>query len=208
MNVKLLLAVLGSTLAIIVLASVLLSKTANQPAPTFDIQITDTDHITGNASASATLVEYSDFQCPACAARAPLVKAALNDPQIKDAFKLVYRHFPLDQHSYARAAAQAAEAANKQGKFWEYHDLLFENQLEWSESTDPKPFFTKYAENLKLDMDQFAVDFELQTVKDRIQTDVQSGFKYQVSSTPSFYLDGKKIDFTSLDELKKLLGVQ
>ena len=91
--------------------------------------VSDSDWVKGNRSAPVVLVEYSDFQCPACAASAPLVKQLTEEFGNKIAF--VYRHFPLPQHKNAYPAAQAAEAAGKQGKFWEMADLIFANQTKW-----------------------------------------------------------------------------
>lgn len=136
-----------------------------------------------------TLIEYSDFQCPACGAYYPIVK------QLGQEFKnltIVYRNFPLAQHANARPAAQAAEAAGQQGKFWEMHDLLFSNQNAWSGSSSAEQIFIAYAQSLKLDMEKFKTDFNSQAVKTKIEADYQSGAS-EVGGTPTFFLNDKKI---------------
>ncbi len=141
------------------------------------------------AEATVVLTEYSDFQCPACGAYYPMVK------QLGKEFKnlaIVYRHFPLPQHDNARPAAQAAEAAGKQGKFWEMHDMLFENQEFWSVSPNPEEAFNTYAEKLGLDMEKFKTDVKSATAKTKITSDYQSGAS-EVDGTPSFFLNNQKI---------------
>lgn len=98
------------------------------------LTITKDDVIRGNPDAPLTLVEYSDLQCPACAAYAPIIKQLVEKHDGK--LRLVYRHFPLDQHVHAKKAAYAAEAAHKQGKFFEYQDLLFDTQADWQDLSD------------------------------------------------------------------------
>lgn len=136
-----------------------------------------------------TLIEYSDFQCPACGAYYPMVK------QLGQEFKnisIIYRHFPLPQHANARVAAQAAEAAGQQGKFWEMHNLLFDNQTTWSGSTSAEQIFTAYAQTLGLDMEKFKTDFNSAETKTKIEADYQSGAK-EIDGTPTFFLNDKKI---------------
>lgn len=136
-----------------------------------------------------TLIEYSDFQCPACGAYYPIVK------QLSQEFKnlsVVYRHFPLAQHANARPAAQAAEAAGQQGKFWEMHDLLFGNQNAWSDSNTAEQIFIAYAQSLELDMEKFKTDFNSAETKNKIEADYQSGAS-EIDGTPTFFLNDKKI---------------
>lgn len=116
------------------------------------LDIRDRDWIKGNESSKVALIEYSDFQCPACAANYNLVKY-LEGKYFSD-IKFVYRHFPLQQHAQAIPAARAAEAAGAQGKFWEMHDKLFENQDKWADTTTAKDIFKGYAEELGLDMER------------------------------------------------------
>ena len=139
--------------------------------------------------AKVTLIEYSDFQCPACAVYYPMVK------QLGQEFKnvsIVYRHFPLSQHANARVAAQASEAAGQQGKFWEMHDMLFDNQNSWAGSTSAEQTFTAYAQTLGLEMEKFKTDYNSSETKTKIQADYQSGVS-EIDGTPTFFLNNKKI---------------
>lgn len=151
----------------------------------------DSDWIKGAPlkDTKVTLIEYSDFECPACGAYYPMVK------QLGQEFKnisIIYRHFPLPQHANARGAAQAAEAAGQQGKFWEMHNLLFDNQTTWSGSTAAEQIFTAYAQNLGLEMTKFKTDFNSAETKTKIEADYQSGAK-EIDGTPTFFLNDKKI---------------
>ena len=151
----------------------------------------DNDWIKGAPlkDAKITLIEYSDFECPACGIYYPIVK------QLGQEFKnlsIVYRHFPLPQHANARVAAQAAEAAGQQGKFWEMHDMLFDNQRSWTGSASAEETFAAYAQTLGLDIEKFKADFNSPETKTKIQTDYQSGAS-EVDGTPTFFLNDKKI---------------
>jgi len=151
------------------------------------------DHIKGatDATKKAELVEYSDFQCPACGYYYSIVEKIAADH--KDTLAFTYRHFPLPQHPNALPAAYAAEAADKQGKFWEMHQKLFENQDEWSETTTAEATFEGYAKDLKLDMVRFKTDRDSKETKDKVDHDRETGIASGVNSTPSFYLNGKKM---------------
>ncbi|MBI4022889.1 DsbA family protein [Candidatus Berkelbacteria bacterium] len=164
---------------------------------------------TGNESARVTLIEYGDFQCPACRFFFELLR------QLKTEFppqelRVIYRHFPLDNiHSNARAAAHAAEAAGEQGKFFPMHDLLYERQPEWSELDDPTDVFATYAEDLGLDLALFRETLDRPETKEAVQADVRSGNVAQVTATPTFILNGKKIDNpNSYDTLRTLVRTE
>lgn len=150
-----------------------------------------TDWVEGASlkDAKVTLIEYSDFQCPACGAYYSMVK------KLSQEFKnvsFVYRNFPLSQHANAWPAAQAAGAAGKQGKFWEMHNMLFDNQNAWSGSTSPEEIFNAYAKTLGLDMNKFKDDSNSAEIKAKIESDYQSGAN-QIDGTPTFFLNDKKI---------------
>jgi protein-disulfide isomerase len=168
-------------------------------------QFTDNDWIKGNSDAEVKIVEYSDFQCPACSAYAPMIEAFVNDHI--DEIGLAYRHFPLKSiHPNAEIAAQAAEAAGKQEKFWEMHNLLFENQESWSATTNPKRYFTEYAEALDLNIDQFNKDMGSKEVRGLVKADLLSAEENRLNSTPSFIINGEKIDNPkSVEELKQIM---
>lgn len=167
-----------------------------------NIQITPDDTIKGDVEAPITLVEYSDFQCPACKLYSTTVKGVVEaNPDVR----LVYRHFPLEQHENAHIAAAAAESAGKQKKFFEFHDMLFENQDDWGPSKDAEKKFVEYAQTLKLNIDTFKKDMASKEVKDAIEADYQSGIQFGVDSTPSFYLDGIRIKPNSAADFQTLI---
>lgn len=148
--------------------------------------VSDYNYTYGNASASAYLVEFSDFQCPACAAYEPIVEQIRE--QYKDKLQFVYRHYPLPQHPFAEKAALAAEAAGKQGKFWEMHDQLFVKQDALSDET-----INEIAKSLGLNEEAFKKDLEDSDLKQRVANDKSAGNGLGVNSTPSFFLNGKKL---------------
>lgn len=143
-------------------------------------------------SARITFVEFGDYQCPACAAYEPIIKRLMDTYGEDLAF--VFREFPLTGHQYADITARAAVAAGLQGKYWEMHDLLYGNQDEWSESADAKPIILGYAEKIGLDMEDFALDLDSDGVKAVVDRDRQDGLALGVNATPTFYLDGFKLE--------------
>lgn len=159
------------------------------------------DWVMGSTTAKVILTEYSDFQCPACGAYYPLLKQLTGE--YKDKIAFVYRHFPLSRHANAKPAAYAAEAAGRQGKFWEMHDMLFENQDKWSDDKNASGIFESYADKLGLNMDQFKKDRDSQATKDRVESDYNS-VATVIDHTPTFFINGKMISNpTSYDEFKK-----
>lgn len=148
----------------------------------------------GNASSSAYLVEFSDYECPACGTFEPTVKKIREDFQ--DKLQVVYRNFPLAQHPYAEKAAIAAEAAGKMGKFWEMHDELFVNQSKLSDQT-----VNEIVKKLNLNEEEFAKLIKDQSVKDIVLKDRADGSRVGVNSTPTFYLNGKEVKPRSPQDL-------
>lgn len=142
----------------------------------------------GSDSASVVLVEFADFQCPACRASHPVISQILSE--YPEDVLFVYRHFPLPMHGNAKSAAYAAEAAGRQGKFWEMHDMLFEGQDAWAEADDPSSIFASYASDLELDLDKFSEDMMLEEVSDKVNRDLQDGTMLGVGATPTFFLNG------------------
>lgn len=167
--------------------------------------VSEDDYVEGNPEAKVTLIEYGDFQCPYCGAVYPVLKEVL--PEYKDDVKFVFRHFPITSiHPNALVAHKAAEAAGQQDKFWEMYDKIYQDQAAWSTSTEPIKIFEGYAKELKLDMDQFKKDFEDTATLDRINKVKGAGSAAGVESTPSFFLNGKKMDSPrSADELREKL---
>lgn len=169
-------------------------------------QVRADDNVKGNREASNILIEYGDFQCPACAAYAVSVSQLAED--FSDSLAVVYRHFPLISiHKNAIPSARAAEAAGMQGKFWEMHDLLYANQSEWENESDPMDKFKDYAQTLELDLDKFSADYESDAVVKEVQNDLSESLRLNLNSTPTFYYNGTKLrtprnydDFKSLIE--------
>lgn len=167
--------------------------------------LAENDHIKGIRDAKTILIEYSDFQCPACAAYQPMVKQLAQDFEGKIA--IAYRHFPLQQHKHARITAYASEAAGKQDKFWEMHDMIFETQKEWSSKNDTRDTFIGYAEKLGLDRAQFIADIDSEEISEKVNEQYNSGIKAKVTGTPMFFLNGKKLDTPrSYDDFKTMVG--
>lgn len=167
-------------------------------------------HAVGDPKAPVTLEEFGDFQCPPCAALHPILKALETEfgPQ---KVRIVFREFPLvPNHVHALAAARAAEAAGLQGKFWPMHDLIYEHQKDWHEVFDVRPIFDGYAKSIGLDMTQFAQDSSGEIVERRIFLDGKRGHSMGVEGTPTVFLNGKEVPFTSLapDKLKALINAE
>ncbi len=157
-------------------------------------EISEDDWIKGNKDAKITLIEYSDFQCPACALYYDIMKDVIDE--FGGHIKFVYRHFPLkSKHKNAELAAHAAEAAGLQGKFWEMHDLLFENQEAWSglDKSEAENTFIGYAANLNLNQKQFVDDMSSTKVKDKVNAQYESAQKAGLAGTPTFFFNGEQI---------------
>lgn len=153
--------------------------------------IRDDSHQIATNSAKVTIVEFSDFQCPACAAVHPTIKKVLED--YKGRINFVYRHFPLPQHAYAIKAGEAAEAADEQGKFWEMSDKLFASQTEWSEGKTSVDNFVTYAKELGMDSDKFRQSVESSKFAGRVNEDYKDGLSLGINATPTFYLNNEKL---------------
>jgi len=148
--------------------------------------VSDKDHMQGNKHAAIELVEYGDYQCPYCGQAYPIIKA------IQDAFathlKFIFRNFPLSEiHPQAKIAAVASEAAGKQGKFWEMHDIIFENQNRIHSSD-----LIGYARLIGLDAKQFENDLTSDELAEKVEADFESGLRSGVNGTPTFFINGEK----------------
>lgn len=167
-------------------------------------KINENDQVKGNRLASVIVVEYSDFQCPACKFYHPLIKQLTDE--YKDEIAFVYRHFPLGQHKNAKASAYAAEAAGLQGKYWEMSDLLFDNQEDWSEKSEAPEIFKTYAKKLELNLDRYNKDIQSSSVKEKVEKDRLGGESISVNATPTFYLNGIKLkNIRSYDDFKQAI---
>lgn len=167
-------------------------------------EINQNDHVKWASNSAVVLVEYSDIQCPACLSFHEQMRIFDQDKQLTENVTFIYRHFPLKaSHPNAEEAAWAAEAAAKQGKFYEMLDLQFTNQAAWSAERDPYPKFETYAQELKLDIEQFKSDYASDDVKKRVEADYTSGLAANVGGTPTFYINGKKMIFGSYAEFRE-----
>ncbi|HSX40796.1 MAG TPA: thioredoxin domain-containing protein [Candidatus Saccharimonadales bacterium] len=202
------LVILLSVFGLIKLAGSSSSPSSDVPNITLQTPVSANDLQTGSKDAKAVIVEYADFQCPGCGAEHPILKQIVSD--YKDKVLFVYRFFPLTQiHQNAMLAAQAGYAANLQGKFWEMHDLLFENQQKWA--TDPSAIdtFMAFAKKLDLDTDKFKNDMNADSTKKFIADEENAGTANGVNSTPTIFFNNKMITsptgaLPTYDDLKKL----
>lgn len=186
----------GVALGIIVLLGGLFFLSSPATAPAGKTQadaVSETDWVRGDTkTAKAVLIEYSDFQCPACGMYHDLLKQLQTDTNGDIA--LVYRHFPLTAiHPNAKLAAQAAEAAGIQGKFFEMHDELFGNQDDWSEVRDPRDLFVGYAKKIGINEEQFRADIDSDVVKEKVAAAERAGQKVGIRGTPSFFMNGEAV---------------
>ncbi len=163
-----------------------------------NVGVEEVSHVLGNPDAEVTLVEYSDLQCPACASFQPVVDEVVE--VYGDRIRFEYRHFPLPIHPYANDAALAAEAAAQQGEFFAYANLLFSNQSQWSNSSNPQGFFESYAEELNLDIDEFKRHQDSSILKDKVRSDTNEGRELGVNATPTFFLNGEKMNIETYED--------
>ncbi len=181
--IAILVAIVGGMIALFVIAN------QNTPAPVGDKTkvIRDNSHKTG--SGAIQMVEFGDYQCPACGAAHPNIQQLLKDYSGKITF--YFRNFPLTQlHQNALAGAEAAEAAGDQGKYWEMHDKLYETQKDWSELSDPTDKLVSYAKDLGLDTDKFKKALSEKQFQSVIDQDLADGTAMNIQGTPTFYFNG------------------
>ncbi len=174
------------------------------------LKIQANDWIKGDPQAKLILIEYSDFQCPACKTLTFYGQQLDADSSnLNKDVAIVFRHFPLGGiHPNAKLAAQAAEAAGKQNKFWEMHNILFDKQSSWSESTNAESLFIEYASSLNLDADKFKNDLYSGAVKDRVNSNIKQGSSQQldIQYTPTIYINGEITNLpNSYDKFRQLL---
>lgn len=179
-----------------------------KPKDTGEItKVASDDHAKWSADSEIVLIEYGDFQCPGCASYYPTIKEL--GEEYGDKVKFVFRHLPLRNiHPNAQSAALAAEAASKQGKFWEMHDRLFETQSSWGQvASNQQKLFEEYAKELGLDEAKFRADYTDSTTSERINRDVNSATQLGITGTPAFILNGKRIDTpaNNIDAFRKIL---
>lgn len=181
-------------LAIIVLAFVglfLVSK--KDSAKDSGNATTTSNHVQGAGTSGVTLLEYGDFQCPACGSYYPILKQV--KAKYGDQITFQFRNFPIVSiHPNAMSAHRAAEAAHKQGKFFEMHDMLYERQQQWTTSQGVSAIFESYATELGLNLEQYKQDLASADIQGIISADIKAGQEANVTATPGFVLDGKKLE--------------
>lgn len=165
------------------------------------------DHTSGNTENKVVLIEYGDYQCPGCGSAYAPIKTVTE--KYKDKLTFVFRNYPLtSMHPNAKAAAAAAEAAGQLGKYWEMHDVLYEKQQEWQSTsgTQRNDYFATYATSVGLDRAKFTEKLAkaIDQINAKISFDQALGQKVGVDGTPTFFLNGKKIDQKALNG--KLVG--
>ena len=165
----------------------------------------DPPHTWGPADAPAQLEEFGDFECPPCSQFHPILKTM--HEEFGDRLRVTFREYPLvPNHQHALSAASAAEAAGLQGKFWEMHHKLYENQKTWHESFDVRPIFEGYANEIGLNVERFKRDMNSDFVARRITEDGKRGRSLNVSGTPTTFLNGRELPFETIMDPGKLRG--
>lgn len=155
------------------------------PRRQYDVEVGDAP-TRGARDAKVTIVEWADFQCPFCNRVVPTLDQI--EKEYGQSVRVVFKHLPLDIHPDARAAHAAAEAANRQGKFWAMHDRIFTNQRDLRAET-----FERYAREIGLDMDRYRKDVVSEEVRERIEADLAQARKLGVTGTPSFFINGRNL---------------
>ena len=164
------------------------------------VAVGKSDHVLGPDDAPVTLLEYGDYQCPFCADMHPMIKAIARSMGAQ--MRFVFRHMPLlEMHPYAQHAAEAAEAAAVQGKFWEMHDAIYRQQSELGSD-----LLHQLAVKLKLDIAQFDADLEARRFRPRVKRDFMSGMRSGVAGTPTFFINGKRYE-GALDQASLMSAV-
>ena len=152
------------------------------------VPVSINDHVQGNSNSSLELVEYGDYECPYCGKAHPIVKSI--QQKLGPDLKFVFRNFPLSKiHPHAFSAAVATEAAAKQDKFWEMHDIIYENQRTLSIEN-----IIQFARTIGLDLDRFQNDMQQKELADKVSKDFESGMRSGVNGTPTFFINGKRYD--------------
>jgi len=172
------------------------------------------NHVIGKGSTGVKLVEYGDYECPFCGQYYPILKQV--QTEFNDQIFFQFSNFPLVSiHKNAFAGARAAEAASLQNKFWEMHDLLYENQdpngaSGWVASNDPlDQYFVNFAQQLGLNVNQFKQDYTSDKVNGVINADMDAGNKLGITGTPTFFIDGKKVEIgQSVQEFEKVINAE
>ena len=208
---KILIGLTIATILVLVGGASLFSKKQNtqtqEAVKVYDSKLLIGNHTypLGNENAKVTIVEFGDYQCPACGASYPITKEVLKE--YGDKIRFVFRNFPLEQHANAFPAARAAEAAGAQGKFWEMHDKLYETQDSWGTKPDAPSQFEGFAKDLGLDVEKFKKDIADKVYDSNIQEGLTDGTAVGINATPTFFVNGvKQSGILTLNEWKTVLA--
>ena len=158
--------------------------------------------MTGSATAKVQMVEFGDYQCPACGAAYPMVKQITDEYASNPNFDFVFRNFPLPQHPNAPEAAEAAEAAGAQGQYWQMHDMLYAGQADWVDLADPTAIFVGYATKLGLNVTTFKTALATNQYASAIAADQSDGNQLGVDATPTLYVNGTQLTDYSVTTMK------
>jgi len=202
---------IGLVIIAVLAAGVFLFKRFQGAMPSQGILVAEVKS-KGPVDAPIKIVEYSDFQCPACQFAQPILEEIFAD--YPDQVYLVFRHFPLQGHVRALPAHVAAQCAANVGKFWEYHDRLYADQKNWSTTEDANISFLQYAREANMDLDVFAECYSNEDVVDFIQKEKTEGVNLKVRSTPTFFINeerivgGRELREKGIPLIQKMLGVK
>ncbi len=182
------------------------TNTGSQVVADPNLLIGQLSYMTGTKDAKVNVVEFGDYQCPACAYASPIVQQLVEVYKDNQNVNFVFRNFPLPQHSNAMISAEAAEAAGAQGKFLEMSGMLYKRQNEWSGNAKASEIFAGYAQILGLDVKAFTDAVSQEKFKDIIVKDRSDGQALGVNSTPTFFVNGEKLkSIPSFEEFKKII---
>jgi len=186
---KILTGIVIATVALVIGAVFFLSQPEKPVLIDPAVLVKDDSLKNATASAKLTIVEFGDFQCPACKMAHPGLKQAIAD--FPGQVNFVFRHYPLPMHANAQAGAKAVEAANKQGKVWEMFDKVYDSQEDWANEANPVDKFKQYATELGMDPEKLAVDMNDSAIADKIYKDIADGNASGVNSTPTLYFNNE-----------------
>lgn len=181
----------GVILTGLLTAGILLIQKSRPPVVFSNIESGTDSKSKGPLEAPVRIVEYSDFQCPACRMAEPVITKIMSDYPGKVYF--VFRHFPLSGHRWSAMAHQAVECANREGKFWPYHDRVYAQQAQWAAMANPSEAFLSYAKELGMSIDAFASCMANEKVRSEIMEEKQKGEALKVESTPTFFVNGERV---------------
>lgn len=198
---------------LVILGGVLLAIFANpqpkEPGAPVDTNslIRENNHVLGSRDAKVKIVEFADYQCPACKAASPILKRIMDEYSDNPDVALVFKNFPLDSiHPNARIGAEAAEAAGEQGKYWEMYEILYNNQEQWSVNPSPLDLLVSYAQQIGIEnIDQFRESVQIRKYNEIISADVSDGQSLGVNSTPTIYVNGNKLDNYQYETIKNAI---